>query len=458
MGFIVTSAASLGALALLAGCDTKSLADPSEVGRYKKGEALVVPILNTVDAGVEEANDQFANAADPTPADLAGASGDYRVSRDDQLTVSISDLQGPGVETSKTVRVNESGYISLPYLGAFKAEGMSEIELEQSIAEAYRQKGLIANAQVSVAVVDPRGRAFSILGAVAKPGEYPILQGDFRVLNALVDAGDTTTPNVEYAYVIRKVEPARKGSAAPSAPATVPATGPTSDELAPKPHSDASDPSSQHVVQLAQATERSANPLIDLAETPAANTPATAPAVAAVESATAGGAFTGFNQPNPDDSRVIRVPIQALRNGDLRYNIRVIPHDVIVVQNLAFGNYFMGGHVTRPGAYTLTGQKLTLKQAVIAAGMLDALAIPQRTDIIRRLKPNHEVYVRIDLDKIFSGQQPDLYLKPDDQIMVGTNALAPFLSAARGAFRLTYGAGFIYDRNFAVNSRTGAAQ
>jgi hypothetical protein len=39
-------------------------------------------------------------------------------------------------------------------------------------------------------------------------------------------------------------------------------------------------------------------------------------------------------------------------------------------------------------------------------------------------------------------------LKPDDQVLVGTNALAPFLAAFRSGFRLTYGFGFIYDRNY----------
>jgi hypothetical protein len=32
--------------------------------------------------------------------------------------------------------------------------------------------------------------------------------------------------------------------------------------------------------------------------------------------------------------------------------------------------------------------------------------------------------------------------------MVGTNAIAPFLAAFRAGFRITYGFGFIYDRNF----------
>ena len=37
---------------------------------------------------------------------------------------------------------------------------------------------------------------------------------------------------------------------------------------------------------------------------------------------------------------------------------------------------------------------------------------------------------------------------------VGTNALAPFLAAIRNGFRVTYGFGFLYDKNFADNNRT----
>jgi len=54
----------------------------------------------------------------------------------------------------------------------------------------------------------------------------------------------------------------------------------------------------------------------------------------------------------------------------------------------------------------------------------------------------------VNLPKIFAGEQPDVFLRPYDTVNVGTNAVAPFLAAIRGAFRLTYGFGFIYDRNF----------
>jgi len=165
-----------------------------------------------------------------------------------------------------------------------------------------------------------------------------------------------------------------------------------------------------------------------------------------------------FNQPPlPAHTRIIRIPYQALRNGDLNYNIAIRPHDVIMVQPLPVGVYYVYGHVARPGVFTLAGQKVTIKQAIGGAGMFDELGIPQRGEIIRRVRPNHEVFVRIDLDKIFAGEEPDIYLKPDDQINVGTNAVAPFLAAVRGAFRLTYGFGFLYDRNFAYDTLTGAA-
>jgi hypothetical protein len=56
------------------------------------------------------------------------------------------------------------------------------------------------------------------------------------------------------------------------------------------------------------------------------------------------------------------------------------------------------------------------------------------------------------MDKVASGQQPDIYLKPNDIVRVGTQAHAPFLAAFRNAFRVTYGFGFLYDRNYAPSN------
>jgi polysaccharide biosynthesis/export protein len=125
------------------------------------------------------------------------------------------------------------------------------------------------------------------------------------------------------------------------------------------------------------------------------------------------------------------------------------PGDLIFVPDAVTGEFYMGGHVARAGPYSLTARKISLKQALISAGGFDQVAIPGRAEIIRRIGQNKEVYVRVDLDKIFAGEQPDLYLKPNDIVYVGTNVIAPFLSAFRNAYRISYGFGFSYDQNFA---------
>ena len=47
-------------------------------------------------------------------------------------------------------------------------------------------------------------RIFSILGSVSRPGVYQITQSDFRILDALVTAGDISSQGVDYIYVIRR--------------------------------------------------------------------------------------------------------------------------------------------------------------------------------------------------------------------------------------------------------------
>jgi polysaccharide biosynthesis/export protein len=121
------------------------------------------------------------------------------------------------------------------------------------------------------------------------------------------------------------------------------------------------------------------------------------------------------------------------------------------------GEYYMGGHVGRVGVYSLTAREVSLTQAIISAGMLDQVAIPGRTQITRRLQGQDKAIIaRVDLEKIFAGQEPDIYLKPDDQVLVGTNFFAPFLAAIRNGFRITYGFGFLYDRNYYTNNNNGS--
>lgn len=150
--------------------------------------------------------------------------------------------------------------------------------------------------------------------------------------------------------------------------------------------------------------------------------------------------------------RVIEVPYDKLREGDLRYNVVIRPGDIIRVPSPAGGNAYIGGRIARPGTYNIPGDhRLTFKQLVFAAGGFGPTAIPERVDLTRRIGINHEATIRFNARAIFEGNEPDFFIKPDDTINVGTNFPASPIVAARRGFRMTYGFGFLLDRNFGVD-------
>jgi len=529
----ISAGLMLLALSFLGGCwgitgeslsPEKGFIDPSEVSVTTKAKTpLLVPVLDKIAPDYEETEEIFTQATDVKPEDLQIPNGDYPIGVSDLITVSITDLVSPGVETNRQVRVSETGKISLPLIGQVQAEGLTEAQLEQEIIAAYRDQQIIQNAQVSVSVVVAQSRTFSILGSVQQAGQYAIPRNDFRLLDALVSARDLTVDvdirgnkGIDTIFVLRRIRPEgwpttqpsgmtpRNGSSGPSstpadllappgtrtapatepgakqmmlmqtagmgasanAPTTEPTTGPSARGAA----ANSSEPEGRYIIgpdgkpTFVGGTEPAAPPTPD-------STTGVAPAPAPSVPPPQNQEMVDINGPkippnkylpttnfvfndlrSPLDTRIIRVPVAALKQGDLRYNIVIRPDDMIIVRPPTQGEYYMGGHVNRVGVYSLTARKITLTQAVISAGMLDQLAIPGRAQIIRRIGADHQCFVRVDLEKIFAGEQPDIFLKPDDQVLVGTNIWAPFLAAIRGGFRMTYGFGFLYDRNFAYNN------
>ena len=474
VGSILTGCSGTGATTDL----RKGFLDPTAVGRFQK-QPLVVPILSSLDRNVDVADDRFRNATEVTADDLNPSNRDYTIGRNDLVSIAITDLVAPNVETIRTPRVSESGTVSLPIIGQIQAAGLTEAALEKEITKAYRQADVIQNAQVSVSVMEARARTFSILGTVTAPGQYAILNSDFRLLDALVLARDVNSQGIDNIYIIRQLEKQE--------PATVPTTqeapaGSGDDVLTPR-----SDAGASHVImaQASPATSVSGAATDDeqkfitvdgkqIAVTPAdgsattaatvVESPATtvvgsgvvdsgqavskAPTVAPVVIDAAKGDFEFRDPVAEGKTRIIRVPYESLRNGDLRYNVVVKPYDLIIVPTPVVGEYYMGGHVQRVGVYSLTARKITLKQALVSAGMFDQIAVPAQTDVIRRIGDDREIFVKVDLDKVFAGEQPDIFLRPNDVVTVGTSWWAPFVAAVRGGFRMTYGFGFLYDRNW----------
>ena len=83
-----------------------------------------------------------------------------------------------------------------------------------------------------------------------------------------------------------------------------------------------------------------------------------------------------------------------------------------------------------------------------AAGGLNQLAIPEKVDLVRIVGRDREATIRLNLAAIRQRTEPDLYVKPDDHIIIGTDFWATPLAVIRNGFRATYGFGFLLDRNF----------
>jgi protein involved in polysaccharide export with SLBB domain len=467
---------------LLTGCDGPFMNDFFDPGEPKlidpNQKPLVVPVLDTLAAGVEEPDTAFSAATDIEPADLVPDIKDYQIGPNDLVSVSIFDLLGEGTgEQVKTVRVTETGMISLPFIPPVKASGTTERELEQTISKAYEDANLIRKARVSVTVAEARARTFSIQGNAGAPGEYQITKPDFRMLDAMVASHSPVVAiGVPYAYIIRKTTEAgaQPGAISPPAPSVPQPSEPTTapgDMFAPPPPPAPEAPPAPPAPTTAPPAPTTA-PGNLLAPPPTnppagpqgrANPPAgkTSPAqrtiamdsvsspVGNVSSGPSSKVFKFDDVEAPTDMRIIRVPIDQLRQyGELKYNVAIRPGDMIIIPDPVTGVYYVGGHVTRPGVFSLTGMKVTLKEAWVAAGGGDGYAFPNRAEVVRRVGTNREVAVRVRLDQILALQQADIYLKPNDVVYVGTHFIAPFLAMFRNAFRFSYGSSFSYDRNF----------
>jgi protein involved in polysaccharide export with SLBB domain len=147
--------------------------------------------------------------------------------------------------------------------------------------------------------------------------------------------------------------------------------------------------------------------------------------------------------------RIIRFDVRALQAGDPTQNVVLRDGDVVTIPAPLMGDFYMAGEVARPGVYSLTGRKITLLQAIAASGGLTAVAVPWRTEVIRRISETEEEIIYVDLSQIARGEVPDFYVQPEDLVRVGTDQGAIYNAVNRNAYRATYGVGAVYDTNFA---------
>ncbi|QOJ00397.1 MAG: polysaccharide biosynthesis/export family protein [Phycisphaeraceae bacterium] len=485
----------------VAGCSqVDSYLDPSVMGRWEYTPTSV-PVLDHI-SSIEGKPDQFVEHSPILAQDLIPDPTDYRVGPGDELFIRVFDVVAPGGVPEEYPRtIDTQGLIDIPQLGRIYVSGMNVPQISAAVTE--RAQRFIADALVEVDIRGRRKATFTLIGGVTQPGPYFIPKPDFRLLEAITSGGrvDTTVKEI---YVIRLVplsesiidpltrpppglqrelNPSGGTPGQPRKPVEDPLN--VIDELS-KPSSGGASPSMirggngtgfpapaprQPEVRRNQPPE----PAIDLPGTDSGPTPsvselttggppwvfrdgrwvqvrqttrASEPGRSGPEPVALGGE-SGLTPAQLLTQRVIKVPMDRLLAGDSTVNIIVKPEDVIRIPTVSPGEFYMAGFVARPGVYQIpeTG-KMTVLRAITTAGGLSPIAIPERAELIRALGNGRQAAVSINLRAIAEFTQPDIVIKPDDQINVGTNFWAQPLAVFRNGLRATYGFGFLLDRNF----------
>jgi polysaccharide biosynthesis/export protein len=122
---------------------------------------------------------------EPTNASLPANLPAQPIGANDLLMISVYDAP----ELSRSVRVGADGEIRLPMLKQrIKAEDLLPAELENSIAQALIDEGILVDPIVTVGIAEYHSRPISVAGAVRNPVTFQAA-GPVTLLEAIAKAG-----------------------------------------------------------------------------------------------------------------------------------------------------------------------------------------------------------------------------------------------------------------------------
>lgn len=122
----------------------------------------------------------------------------YKLGVDDQIRVMTYGED----QLTSDFRVDSNGKVAFPLTDGLQAAGLTTTQFADEVRESLEKSRMLRNPKVSVEVT--AYRMISVLGEVARPGQYPYQPG-MTMLTAVAAAGGFTYRSVESrAYVVRQ--------------------------------------------------------------------------------------------------------------------------------------------------------------------------------------------------------------------------------------------------------------
>jgi polysaccharide export outer membrane protein len=129
--------------------------------------------------------------------------GDYVIGSGDLVGIEVFDVP----ELSREVRVNETGFISLPLIPVkVHATGLTTFQLQDKLAELLQTNGLVSAPQVSVSLKEQHSQPVTVIGAVKNPMVIQAIR-QTTLLQALSQAGGIADDAGSTVIVTRPASP-----------------------------------------------------------------------------------------------------------------------------------------------------------------------------------------------------------------------------------------------------------
>src|SRR5689334_20119643 len=337
---------------------------------------------------------------------------DYLIGPGDLLSIYVFDVE----ELSRDVRVSQTGTIGIPLVPVrLHVSGLTEMQVEQKIAEMLEANGLVTHADVSVSVKEHKSKPITVVGAVSHPMVYEA-DRPVTLLEVLAEAGGISSDAGDTIIVSRPSQEALPDSGEP------PEIGPEQ----PLP----SKPSPANA--LAQGPSTASQ---DATKDPA---PASSPSASGAAAASPNPSASA--EPPPLTNTITINLSDAMETGDMKNNIALQAGDVVTVPHA--GVVYVLGAVSRAGGYVLSNDRtqLTTLKILSLAGGLTRTAKSDKAVIVRKDNMGQQHEVPIDLKKVLSRKAEDLQLQPSDILYVPESGSKQALFRA-AEFGLALGSG-----------------